>query len=112
MLFTLMPGSIIQRYKRIMPRGKYNRVSSISLFLVRSLRSQNRGGKKQRDNRGWNDNGRGPAREIERENERLESYYNDLEIVPKEEREEFWTAMRRDLPNSFRFTGSKGYVSV
>jgi multisite-specific tRNA:(cytosine-C5)-methyltransferase len=32
-------------------------------------------------------------------------------IVPEEEKEEFWTAMRRELPNSFRFTGSKGYES-
>lgn len=48
--------------------------------------------------------------ELPRNNERFERYYNELEIVPEEEREAFWEALRRDLPNSFRFTGSKSYV--
>ena len=30
--------------------------------------------------------------------------------MPDEEREEFWTALKRELPVSFRFCGSKGYV--
>lgn len=30
--------------------------------------------------------------------------------LPEEERQEFWAALRRELPNSFRFCGSKGYV--
>ena len=38
-----------------------------------------------------------------------ERYYNGLNLVEEPEREEFWTALRRELPNSFRFTGSKGY---
>jgi multisite-specific tRNA:(cytosine-C5)-methyltransferase len=47
--------------------------------------------------------------EVRKTNELFERYYNDLNIVPEgEERKEFWTAMRRELPNSFRFTGSKG----
>ncbi|KAK2735053.1 hypothetical protein FQN55_002298 [Onygenales sp. PD_40] len=45
-----------------------------------------------------------------RENEKYEGYYNDLHIVPEAEREELWAAMRRDLPNSFRFTGSKSHA--
>lgn len=44
---------------------------------------------------------------IVRENERFESYYNGLGIVPEEERQALWDAMKRDLPNSFRFTGSR-----
>lgn len=56
--------------------------------------------------------GDGPPRraqrqEIERRNTQYEQYYNELMIVPEAERDAFWTAMRRDLPNSFRFTGSK-----
>jgi multisite-specific tRNA:(cytosine-C5)-methyltransferase len=35
-----------------------------------------------------------------------------MKIVPDEKRDEFWTAMRRDLPSSFRFTGSKGHALV
>lgn len=31
-------------------------------------------------------------------------------MVPEEEREAFWAAMRRDLPNSFRFTGSRAHA--
>jgi hypothetical protein len=34
-----------------------------------------------------------------------------MNIVPEgEEREQFWAALRRELPNSFRFCGSKGYT--
>ncbi|BDD57184.1 hypothetical protein MPDQ_002952 [Monascus purpureus] len=48
--------------------------------------------------------------ELPRNNERFERYYNELGIVPEEEREAFWEALRRDLPNSFRFTGSKSHA--
>ena len=48
--------------------------------------------------------------EVKKSNELFEKFYNELNIVPEgEERKEFWTAMRRELPNSFRFTGSKGW---
>jgi multisite-specific tRNA:(cytosine-C5)-methyltransferase len=46
--------------------------------------------------------------EISRTNEKLERYYNEPEFIPEEEKEEFWNAIKRDLPNSFRFTGSRG----
>ena len=46
--------------------------------------------------------------ELPKQNALYERYYNELGDVPEEEREEFWSALRRDLPNSFRFTGSKG----
>ncbi|EHY53874.1 tRNA (cytosine-5-)-methyltransferase ncl1 [Exophiala dermatitidis] len=48
--------------------------------------------------------------EISRYNEKFEEYYNQLGIIPEEERSDFWEAMRRDLPNSFRFTGSKAHA--
>lgn len=48
--------------------------------------------------------------EIERFNEQFEDYYNELGIVTNEERSAFWLSMRSDLPNSFRFTGSKGHA--
>lgn len=48
--------------------------------------------------------------EISRNNTLFEKYYNELGIIGNEEQGEFWDALRRDLPNSFRFTGSKGYV--
>ncbi len=45
-----------------------------------------------------------------KENKRLEEYYNTLTDLPEEERAEFWAALRRELPNSFRFCGSKGHA--
>ncbi len=45
-----------------------------------------------------------------KENKRLEDYYNTLTNLPEEERAEFWAALRRELPNSFRFCGSKGHA--
>jgi multisite-specific tRNA:(cytosine-C5)-methyltransferase len=46
---------------------------------------------------------------VDKANEKFEGYYNALGLVPEEENDEFWGTMRRELPNSFRFTGSKGY---
>lgn len=42
-----------------------------------------------------------------RTNARFETYYNGLHLVPDEENDAFWKTLRQDLPNSFRFTGSK-----
>ncbi len=61
------------------------------------------GGGGKRDNRVSYD-------QVEKTNEKLETYYNTILGLPESEKEEFWTALRRDLPNSFRFAGSKGYV--
>ncbi|KAK3086947.1 tRNA (cytosine-5-)-methyltransferase ncl1, partial [Teratosphaeriaceae sp. CCFEE 6253] len=48
---------------------------------------------------------------VPKHNDKLERFYNALDIVPAgPEREAFWTALRRELPNSFRFTGSKGHA--
>ena len=46
--------------------------------------------------------------EVQKHNDLYEGYYNELGITGEEERDEFWAALRRELPNSFRFTGSKG----
>ncbi|KEF52333.1 uncharacterized protein A1O9_11573 [Exophiala aquamarina CBS 119918] len=48
--------------------------------------------------------------DIPRHNEKFERYYNNLGAVAETETEDFWEAMRRDLPNSFRFTGSKAHA--
>ncbi|TVY25265.1 Multisite-specific tRNA:(cytosine-C(5))-methyltransferase [Lachnellula hyalina] len=47
---------------------------------------------------------------VPKHNARLEKYYNDVLGLPEEEREAFWDAYKRELPNSFRFTGSKGHA--
>ncbi|KAK5088972.1 tRNA (cytosine-5-)-methyltransferase ncl1 [Lithohypha guttulata] len=47
---------------------------------------------------------------LPRVNEKFENFYNELGIVPAEERDAFWKAMKTDLPNSFRFTGSKAHA--
>lgn len=59
---------------------------------------------------GWSSGSvRQSFQEIKKENAHFERYYNELNIVAEgEEREQFWTALRRELPNSFRFCGSKG----
>lgn len=49
--------------------------------------------------------------EIPKSNALFEKYYNQLAVIDDAEREEFWNALRRELPNSFRFAGSKGYIS-
>ncbi|KIX99673.1 uncharacterized protein Z520_04308 [Fonsecaea multimorphosa CBS 102226] len=48
--------------------------------------------------------------DISRYNDNFQHYYDQLGIVPVDERDDFWKAMRRDLPNSFRFTGSKAHA--
>jgi multisite-specific tRNA:(cytosine-C5)-methyltransferase len=84
--------------------------------------SQSRGGGRGRGKKGRGGGGggggnrnnwgeRGDYKEVVKENTLFEKYYNELNVVPEGERSEFWTALRRELPNSFRFAGSKGYES-
>ena len=49
--------------------------------------------------------------EVPKANELFERYYNELGIVEEREKADFWSALKRDLPNSFRFTGSRGYFN-
>ncbi|KAL6715109.1 tRNA (cytosine-5-)-methyltransferase ncl1 [Lecanora helva] len=46
--------------------------------------------------------------DVAKTNEFYEKYYNELGLANGAEHEEFWSALKRELPNSFRFTGSKG----
>ncbi|KAL8987161.1 MAG: hypothetical protein Q9177_003608, partial [Variospora cf. flavescens] len=48
--------------------------------------------------------------EVTKTNPNYEAYYNHLSIFRDDEKTEFWAALRRELPNSFRFTGSKGHA--
>ncbi|EME46093.1 hypothetical protein DOTSEDRAFT_70180 [Dothistroma septosporum NZE10] len=49
--------------------------------------------------------------QVNKTNEKFERFYNTLDLVPVgEERDAFWSKLRSELPNSFRFTGSKGHA--
>lgn len=48
--------------------------------------------------------------EISKHNHLFEDYYNGLGIVDEDEQTDFWAALRRELPNSFRFTGSRSHA--
>ncbi|KAI8633391.1 S-adenosyl-L-methionine-dependent methyltransferase [Xylariaceae sp. FL1651] len=75
-----------------------------------------RGGRKGGDRKGGD--GRPKPRvdtyrsypDIPRSNEKLERYYNSALPLDEAEKTEFWEALRKDLPNSFRFCGSKGHA--
>ncbi|KAI5845827.1 S-adenosyl-L-methionine-dependent methyltransferase [Morchella snyderi] len=45
---------------------------------------------------------------IPTENEKYEKFYKESGLIPEEEWEEFWSTLKRTLPTTFRFTGSKG----
>ncbi|KAF4459755.1 methyltransferase [Fusarium albosuccineum] len=47
---------------------------------------------------------------IPKENEKLQRFYDTLLQLPDEEKQAYWEALRRELPNSFRFCGSKGHA--
>lgn len=48
---------------------------------------------------------------MNKSNEKFERFYNTIDIVPAgEQRDKFWATLRKELPNSFRFTGSKGHA--
>ncbi|KAI9848788.1 MAG: hypothetical protein M1838_000369 [Thelocarpon superellum] len=49
-------------------------------------------------------------KDLPKENERFQRYYDALKVVEEDEHEQFWAALRRELPNSFRFAGSKGHA--
>lgn len=90
-----------------MARGRGNKRGG------RGGRGGGRGGNKGRGGGGdkaYTDN-RQSFDQVNKENEKFERYYNALNIVPEgPEREAFWTAIRRELPNAFRFCGSKGHA--
>ncbi|KAI9847586.1 MAG: hypothetical protein M1837_002160 [Sclerophora amabilis] len=70
-----------------------------------------RGGKKFGRGRGAHRSApRRDYTETVKQNEKYERYYDELGIVDDEERESFWATLRTELPNSFRFAGSKGHA--
>ncbi|KAI1113151.1 S-adenosyl-L-methionine-dependent methyltransferase [Nemania sp. NC0429] len=78
-------------------------------------RKSHRGGRRGSDRKGGDN--RKPRTDayrsypdILKNNEKLEAFYNNLLPLDDDEKKEFWAALRRDLPNSFRFCGSKGHA--
>ncbi|KAH6659808.1 S-adenosyl-L-methionine-dependent methyltransferase [Truncatella angustata] len=80
-----------------------------------------RGGRKGGgNNRGGSRGGGGDDRDrnpswrtipaADKKHEKLERFYNSVIPMEDEERTEFWDALKRELPNSFRFAGSKGHA--
>ncbi|KAH7160858.1 S-adenosyl-L-methionine-dependent methyltransferase [Dactylonectria macrodidyma] len=47
---------------------------------------------------------------VPKENEKLQRFYDTLLQLPDDEKTAYWDAMKRELPNSFRFCGSKGHA--
>lgn len=47
---------------------------------------------------------------IVKEHKNLQRFYDTLLEFSDEEKEQYWDALRRELPNSFRFCGSKGHA--
>ncbi|KAG6005584.1 hypothetical protein E4U21_007843 [Claviceps maximensis] len=47
---------------------------------------------------------------FDKNNEKLQHYYDSLLQLPEEEKQQYWEYLRRELPNSFRFTGSRGHA--
>ncbi|KAF2690084.1 cytosine-5--methyltransferase NCL1 [Lentithecium fluviatile CBS 122367] len=76
-------------------------------------RGGGRGGRKAFRGKGKNNRGGGrdtrtePWSDIKRENELFESYYRKGGFMEEEEFGEMWKYLASDLPNSFRFTGTK-----
>ncbi|RDA89835.1 hypothetical protein CP533_6946 [Ophiocordyceps camponoti-saundersi (nom. inval.)] len=73
----------------------------------KGFRGKNRrgGGGQPRGGGSWRD-----YSSMVKENEKLTQYYDSLLQLPEEETQLFWDALRRELPNSFRFCGSKGHA--
>ncbi|KAJ5544425.1 Methyltransferase (Ncl1) [Penicillium frequentans] len=94
------------------PLAFFSTSVSIASPSVPTITMGKRGGKKF--SRGGGRGGGGRRNDnwqtITRNNEKLERYYNEPEFLADEEREAFWTHLQRDLPNSFRFTGSRGHA--
>lgn len=77
-----------------------------------------KGGKGRRGGGGGRGGGRGGAQGgssdwrdypvVPKENKQLQEYYDGLLQLPEDEKAKYWEACRRELPNSFRFCGSKG----
>lgn len=78
------------------------------VFVVLTVSPFLQGGKGRGGGGGGAGRTRSQWQDLTRENEKFERYYNEPEFLPEEEKDAFWATMRKDLPNSFRFTGSRG----
>ncbi|KAG9239904.1 S-adenosyl-L-methionine-dependent methyltransferase [Calycina marina] len=77
-----------------------NRVSHKAPVIVQTLITIGRGGEDNRVS----------FEKTPKGNAKLERYYNKILGLGEEEQAEFWAALKRELPNSFRFAGSKGHA--
>lgn len=109
-----------------MPRTKTFRVrlylkptiecKTILRLLFRRLQKKNPnrnkagGQKRERDVHQPGERGNYPT--IPTENTLYEHFYKESNAVPEEEWNDFWSALQRTLPTTFRFTGSKGFVAA
>ncbi|KAF4980776.1 hypothetical protein FZEAL_3290 [Fusarium zealandicum] len=70
-------------------------------------------GKNRRGGGGGRGGGQSGGRDyavVPKENEKFQRFYDTLLQLPEEEKNAYWEALRRELPNSFRFCGSKGHA--
>jgi multisite-specific tRNA:(cytosine-C5)-methyltransferase len=105
--------------------GKFNRgnvrVLTQTMILPTNGLQKRGGGRGGGRGRGGGGGGRGGGgggrsnwgpradyQEVAKNNELFEKLYNELGVVPEDERKAFWNSLRKELPNSFRFAGSKG----
>ncbi|KAI5868574.1 S-adenosyl-L-methionine-dependent methyltransferase [Durotheca rogersii] len=76
-------------------------------------RKKFRGGRKGGPNHGPRSDGPAPFQsysEIVKKNVNMEKFYDSALPFDDDERLQFWEALKRELPNSFRFCGSKGHA--
>jgi len=71
---------------------------------------RNKYGNHKRDRNGPTKGERGNYTSITSENALYERFYKESNVVHEGEWEEFWRSLKRTLPTTFRFTGSKGFV--
>ncbi|KAJ8059254.1 hypothetical protein OCU04_012220 [Sclerotinia nivalis] len=76
----------------------------------RGGRGRGRGGRSGGRSRDHGVDNRCSFESVPKSNEKFERYYNGLLNLEEGEKEEFWGALKRELPNSFRFAGSKGHA--
>ncbi|KAI1845813.1 hypothetical protein JX266_008178 [Neoarthrinium moseri] len=84
----------------------------------KNFRGGRKGGGNNRGPRGGGGGGGGDDRapswrsypDAAKQHEKLERYYNTILPLDDDERKLFWEALKKELPNSFRFCGSKGHA--
>ncbi|CCX29922.1 S-adenosyl-L-methionine-dependent methyltransferase [Pyronema domesticum] len=87
-----------------MPRGAMKKKGGKGGF------NRNKNGGPKRDRDAHRPGVRGSYDTIVSENALYEKYYKEAKVVPEEEWDDFWSALKRTLPTTFRFTGSRGHA--